>query len=125
SSSRANPVSSLFLDRPQDTQRTRACQSSDRSDSTAPGNLWVRLSRMFRFGFWELLILVFVVLLIFGPKRLPQMGRSMGGAIRGFKDSITHRIEKQDAEAEAEQAAQLPPTATQPQLEARERDTVV
>ena len=81
---------------------------------------------MFRFGFWELLILVFVVLLVFGPKRLPQMGRSLGGTIRGFKDSVTNRIEQQDAEAEKEQQAQLPPaSAPVAQVDTRERDTVL
>jgi sec-independent protein translocase protein TatA len=92
---------------------------------------------MWRFGFWELLIIVFVVLLVFGPKRLPQMGRSVGGAIRGFKDSVTNRAEQQDAEHEEEQKqvqaaqqAQLPPPAApvaakQPQADPRERDTVV
>ena len=45
---------------------------------------------------WELLLIVFVLVLIFGSKRLPQMGRSMGGAIRGFKDSVSHRIEQQE-----------------------------
>jgi sec-independent protein translocase protein TatA len=91
---------------------------------------------MFRFGFWELLIIVFVVLLIFGPKRLPQMGRSMGSTIRGFKDSVTNRMDQQDAEHEQEQVAkpqqqpQLPPAqppvaAQQPQVDPRERDTVV
>jgi len=88
---------------------------------------------MWRFGFWELLIIVFVVLLVFGPKRLPQMGRSMGGAIRGFKDSVTNRVEKHDAEHDEEQAvkqqAQLPPApaqvAAQPQADPRERDTVL
>ena len=82
---------------------------------------------MWRFGFWELLILVFVVLLVFGPKRLPQMGRALGGSIRGFKDSVTNRIEQQDAEAEKEQQAQLTaaePTP-QPQADLRERDTVL
>jgi sec-independent protein translocase protein TatA len=81
---------------------------------------------------WELLLIVFVLVLIFGSKRLPQMGRSMGGAIRGFKDSVSHRVEQQDAEHDEEQAkqpAQLPPappvTAQQPQAEPRERDTVL
>jgi sec-independent protein translocase protein TatA len=83
---------------------------------------------------WELLLIVFVLVLIFGSKRLPQMGRSMGGAIRGFKDSVSHRIEQQDAEHDEEQAAkqpaQLPPAqppvaAAQPQADPRERDTVV
>ena len=39
-------------------------------------------------GFWDLLIIGFVLLIFLGPKRLPQMGRSMGGAIRGFKDAV-------------------------------------
>ncbi len=38
---------------------------------------------------WELLILLAFVLLLFGPKRLPEMGRSLGKGMREFKDSIT------------------------------------
>ena len=84
------------------------------------------------FGFWDMLIIAFVLLLIFGPKRLPQMGKSIGGGIREFKDSVTHRMDKQDEEAEAEtaQPAQLPPAPpaqpqAQPQVDHREHDTVV
>ena len=40
-------------------------------------------------GVPELLLLGLVVLLIFGPKRLPEMGRSMGRGMREFKDSIS------------------------------------
>jgi sec-independent protein translocase protein TatA len=40
-------------------------------------------------GVPELLLLGLVVLLVFGPKRLPEMGRSMGRGLREFKDSIT------------------------------------
>jgi len=40
-------------------------------------------------GWPELLVLVVVLLLIFGPKRLPEMGRSVGKGLREFKDSIT------------------------------------
>jgi sec-independent protein translocase protein TatA len=39
-------------------------------------------------GFPELLLLGLVVLLVFGPKRLPEMGRSMGKGLREFKESI-------------------------------------
>jgi sec-independent protein translocase protein TatA len=42
-------------------------------------------------GLPELLIVLFVVLLILGPKRLPALGRSLGGGLREFKDSITGR----------------------------------
>ena len=40
-------------------------------------------------GFPELIVLLLVLLLIFGPKRLPEMGRSLGKGMREFKDSIT------------------------------------
>jgi sec-independent protein translocase protein TatA len=40
-------------------------------------------------GFPELVILLIVVLLVFGPKRLPEMGRSLGRGMREFKDSVT------------------------------------
>jgi sec-independent protein translocase protein TatA len=40
-------------------------------------------------GIPELLLLGLVVLLVFGPKRLPEMGRSMGRGFREFKSSIT------------------------------------
>ncbi len=38
---------------------------------------------------WELLILLLVILLVFGPKRLPEMGRQLGKGMREFKDSIS------------------------------------
>ena len=37
----------------------------------------------------ELLILLLVLLLVFGAKRLPEMGRSLGKGMREFKDSVT------------------------------------
>jgi sec-independent protein translocase protein TatA len=39
----------------------------------------------------ELLIVLGVVLVIFGPKRLPALGRSLGTGMREFKDSITRK----------------------------------
>ncbi len=39
-------------------------------------------------SFWHLIIIVFIVLLLFGPNRLPQLGKSLGEAIRGFKKGI-------------------------------------
>lgn len=39
-------------------------------------------------GLPELLLLGLVVLVIFGPKRLPEMGRSLGRGMREFKESI-------------------------------------
>ncbi len=39
-------------------------------------------------GLPEILLLGLVALLVFGPKRLPEMGRSMGRGLREFKDSV-------------------------------------
>jgi sec-independent protein translocase protein TatA len=47
-------------------------------------------------GFPELLILLLVILLVFGPKRLPEMGRSLGRGMREFKDSVTGRDRDDD-----------------------------
>jgi sec-independent protein translocase protein TatA len=37
----------------------------------------------------ELIIILLVVLLLFGAKRLPELGRSLGSGMREFKDSVT------------------------------------
>ena len=39
----------------------------------------------------ELIIVLVIVLLIFGPKRLPGLGRQLGSGMREFKDSISGR----------------------------------
>lgn len=36
----------------------------------------------------HILLLLLVVLLVFGAKRLPEIGRSLGDGLRGFKDSL-------------------------------------
>jgi sec-independent protein translocase protein TatA len=41
-------------------------------------------------GLPELIVLGLVLLLVFGPKRLPEMGRSLGHGMREFKDSVTN-----------------------------------
>jgi sec-independent protein translocase protein TatA len=37
----------------------------------------------------EIVIILVIVLIIFGPKRLPDLGRSLGHGMREFKDSVT------------------------------------
>jgi sec-independent protein translocase protein TatA len=43
----------------------------------------------FGIGPLEIIIVLVIVLVIFGPKRLPDLGRSLGSGMREFKDSIT------------------------------------
>jgi sec-independent protein translocase protein TatA len=59
------------------------------------------------FGPWELLILLAVVLLIFGPKRLPQLGRSLGQGARSFRDGVRGRHDKDE---ETDEVPALPPS---------------
>ncbi len=75
----------------------------------------------FGIGIWEILILLLVVLLVFGPKRLPEMGRSLGRGMREFKDSIAGKGDDEDR-------IELPLTAPEDETVAastrRERDTL-
>lgn len=60
----------------------------------------------------ELAILLVIVLLIFGPKKLPGLGRQLGSGMREFKDGITgkHREDRDEvAEAPADRALEAPP----------------
>ena len=41
------------------------------------------------FGIWELLAILAIILLIFGAKRLPEIGSSLGRGIRTFKSAVT------------------------------------
>jgi sec-independent protein translocase protein TatA len=36
----------------------------------------------------HLLVILFIALLVFGPKKLPELGKGLGEGIRGFKDSM-------------------------------------
>jgi sec-independent protein translocase protein TatA len=42
----------------------------------------------------HILLVLVVVLMVFGAKRLPEMGRSLGTGLRGFKDSLSGETEK-------------------------------
>jgi sec-independent protein translocase protein TatA len=79
----------------------------------------------FGIGIWEILILLLVVLLVFGPKRLPEMGRSLGKGMREFKDSISGNDENDDEPVHQRLAQELPPAEDHPVAQAeRERDSV-
>jgi sec-independent protein translocase protein TatA len=45
-------------------------------------------------GIAGLIVILIVALLVFGPKRLPEIGRSLGRGMREFKDSITGQDDK-------------------------------
>jgi sec-independent protein translocase protein TatA len=78
----------------------------------------------FGIGIWELLILLVVLLLVFGPKRLPEMGRQLGKGMREFKDSVTGETKDDETEASALPPAEPVVPAAPAAPEQRERDSV-
>lgn len=52
---------------------------------------------------WQLLIVLVIVVLIFGTKRLKSMGSDLGGAVKGFKQSLSD--EEKNAKELEEQAS--------------------
>ena len=67
------------------------------------------------FGWMELLLILFIVLIIFGAGKIPQLGEGLGKAIKGFKKSI-HEPEAMDVTPQDEagmEAGAAPPVAGQ------------
>jgi sec-independent protein translocase protein TatA len=62
-------------------------------------------------GTGEIILLLLLALLLFGAKRLPEIGRSLGTGMKEFKDSVTGKTPVEPSE--------LPPAT-----ETRERETV-
>ena len=66
----------------------------------------------------EIGIILVIVLLIFGPKRLPDLGRSLGRGMREFKDSVTGKDDDKSIEsgetAKAAKADEEPSPAAKP-----------
>ena len=50
------------------------------------------------FGLTELLVVLAIVLLIFGPKRLKTLGSDLGSAIKGFRKAVTDEDKKADVD---------------------------
>lgn len=78
---------------------------------------------MFGYGWGPILIILVIVLLLFGPKRLPELGDSIGKAIRSFKkahddpESLNHTSEGQKGENAAAAAETEKQTCPQCQKE--------
>jgi len=63
-------------------------------------------------GTGEIILLLLLALLLFGAKRLPEIGRSLGTGMKEFKDSVTGKTPR------------VEPTELPPASETRERETV-
>ena len=71
-------------------------------------------------SFWQIAIVAALVLLIFGPKRIPGLGKALGEAIRGFRTGLKGEGEKPAGEKEkiteagAAEKEKSPPPSDQP-----------
>ena len=67
-------------------------------------------------GTWEMLLIAMIVLIVFGPRRLPEISRSMGKALREFKrgmNEIQRELEVAERETRwSETASHKPPGST-------------
>ncbi len=76
---------------------------------------------MFGLGIWELLIILAIILVVFGPKRLKNIGADLGSAIKGFRTAVKDEETQTPAapvepekviEGEAHSAASETPTTS-------------
>ncbi len=79
---------------------------------------------MFRNPYADGLIILIVILLFFGPKRLPMLGRSLGQGMREFKDSITGNSKDEAEEPPEISQASAVPVAPSAAREPAERSSV-
>jgi sec-independent protein translocase protein TatA len=53
------------------------------------------------FSIWHWLIVLVIVMMVFGTKKLRNMGSDLGGAVKGFKDGVKEGTEKAATDASA------------------------
>ncbi len=68
------------------------------------------------FSVWQIAIVLVIALIVFGPKRLPELGSSLGRGMRDFKDAITG--DSDDDDDDKAERAKLEAASAQPQPDA-------
>lgn len=61
---------------------------------------------------WHIVLFLLIALLLFGGKRLPEIGRSLGKGMREFKDSISGSQDDEKAELPARSTDEAPPPSS-------------
>jgi sec-independent protein translocase protein TatA len=75
---------------------------------------------------WQLLIVLVIVLLLFGTKKLRNLGSDLGGAVKGFKSAVKDGSSEEDAEKDdpeqLERAERVEGAPADEEARAKERD---
>jgi len=53
-------------------------------------------------GTWEIILIVLVILLIFGGKKIPELMRGLGKGVKSFKDGVNGKEEEKDEKSKEE-----------------------
>jgi sec-independent protein translocase protein TatA len=61
---------------------------------------------------WHLIVLAAVAFLVFGAKRLPELGKGLGEGLRGFKDGIKGEPTPPPPTAQQQSVTPAPPSST-------------
>ena len=62
----------------------------------------------------EIIVVLIIALIVFGPKRLPELGNSLGKGIREFKDSVTGESKDDESRDDAAKSIGAPQATTKP-----------
>ncbi|MRI32850.1 twin-arginine translocase subunit TatA [Endozoicomonas sp. OPT23] len=68
---------------------------------------------------WQLLIVLLIVVMLFGTKKLKNLGGDLGGAVKGFKEALS----SEEKDALAKENAQEQSVATEPMQKEQEKIT--
>jgi sec-independent protein translocase protein TatA len=71
------------------------------------------------FSIWHWLIVLLIVVMVFGTKKLKNIGSDLGGAVKGFKDGI-----KEGGQDQAESSAAAPPAGQVTQDTRTDKNTI-
>jgi sec-independent protein translocase protein TatA len=80
---------------------------------------------MFGLGPTELIIIAIIVLLIFGAKRLPDIGKGLGGAIKEFKNIKKELKPEKTSDEEPRKEVETPQAEKEPTLESKVANKVI
>ncbi len=75
-------------------------------------------------GFWQLIIVLFIILLLFGTKKLRDIGKDLGGAIKGFREATKDKDKDKEGAKTEQPQTNAQERVIEGQVTAKEKDKV-